>query len=132
VKHRRAKVLISKGFRFPHPLARPTGPRCNRKIASAKTDVFRSLFHTKTQKNTRFPSILANLFQPKIEISQFERPVRLRVDINKMPEIPISRPSAGRPVGRPAAGREADQGIILRDRRRIGAPPPASKNARLK
>jgi hypothetical protein len=45
-----AKALIKKAFHFHRSLARPTGHRHNRKIAGAKTDVFRSLFHTKTQK----------------------------------------------------------------------------------
>jgi hypothetical protein len=67
-----AKALIDKAFRVPDALAPPGGSRCNRKIADAKTHVFRSLFHTKTPNNTRIPSILREHLQPKIEISQCE------------------------------------------------------------
>jgi hypothetical protein len=40
VKHLGVKVLINNAFRFPGALAPPGGPRCNRKIAGVKTDVF--------------------------------------------------------------------------------------------
>ena len=33
-------MLINRDFLFPHPLARPTAPRRNRKVAGTKTDVF--------------------------------------------------------------------------------------------
>ena len=78
-------MLVNKAFRLPRSRPPPGGRCCNRKIAGTKTDVFRQLFHTKTQKNTQFPSIFTNPFQPKIETLQFERPERLPDNTNKTP-----------------------------------------------
>jgi len=55
VKHQPVKVLINKAFRYPRALPPPGGRRRNRKVAGAKTDVFRSLFHTKTPRKHANP-----------------------------------------------------------------------------
>ena len=77
----------------PHSLAPPTDRRCNRKIAGAKTDVFPSLFYTKTKKHARILSVFTNLLQPRIEISQFRRPQPLPTNTNKLPTSPLPKRS---------------------------------------